>query len=107
VSLIIAEKSAPMPTDDARRAIPELMKGLEDRVAAMVGVLEATGFKAAALRTSMATMALISKSAYPRKIVATVDEAIGFIVPHMRPKTSEDVVREAILKIREMADLAA
>ncbi len=104
VSLIIADKNASMPSEEARRAIPELMKGIEHRVAVMVGVLEATGFKAAALRTSMATMALISKSAYPRKIVGTIDEAIGIVIPHVRPKTSEDVLREAITMIRGMSE---
>ncbi len=103
VSMIIAGGDAGLPSEEARRAIPDLMKGLEARVAAMVGVLEATGFKAAALRTAMATMAMVSRTNYPRKILSSVEDAVSFIAPFVQPSVTHDQLRAAIDDIKRLA----
>jgi len=104
VAIILAPQGVGMPSEDAREAITEVMKGLEHRIAAMAGILEATGFKAATLRTAMATMALISRATYPRKIFASIDEAVPFVAEYARPTLTHAQIRDAITHVKVMGN---
>jgi hypothetical protein len=102
VAIIVAPQGVGMPADDARQAITDVMKGLEHRIAAMAGILEASGFKAAALRTAMATMALLSRATYPRKIFASIDEAVPFVGAYVTPVPTHAQVRNAIAHVKAL-----
>jgi hypothetical protein len=103
VSVIVVAENVGLPSDEARKAIPDLMRGVESQVLAMIGVLEASGFKAAAVRSAMAVMSMVSRTNYPRKIAANVREAAPWIAEHVRPVATADVVESAIQQVKQMS----
>lgn len=96
VSVVVALPGVGAPSEQARDAIPDLMRGVEKRVLAMVGILESTGFKAAAARSAMALMSMLSRTSYPRKIAANIQEAVPSIVEHVQPAATAAAVATAI-----------
>jgi hypothetical protein len=57
------------------------MDAVEKELVGTVVVLEATGFVAAATRAAIATMSLFTRSRFPRKFFASVDEAAAWLAP--------------------------
>ncbi len=102
ISVVIAMPDVGMPSEEARKAIPDMMKGFEKNLLAMVGILESTGFKAAAVRSAMAVMSMLSRTNYPRKIAASVHEAVPWISSHVVPSSTADVIESAIAEAKTL-----
>jgi hypothetical protein len=102
VSVIVVGESVGLPADEARQAVTKVMSGMQDRILAMVGILEAAGFKAAALRSIMAVMSMVSRAPYPRKIAGSIGEAAPWIADHVRPSAPSSSIALAISQVKEI-----
>ena len=102
VSVIVAMPNVGMPSEEARKIIPDIMRGIEDRMLAMVGVLESTGFKAAAVRSAMAVMSMLARTSYPRKIAASIHEVAPWISGHVQPAATREQIEEAVEEAKKL-----
>ncbi len=83
-SLVIVAPDSPLPDAAARRELDVLASTFIPRCACNVYVYQGTGFVAAATRAIMLALMTVSGGKVPRKICATIPEALGFMAPILR-----------------------
>jgi len=97
VSLSFVRSGAAAPDAPTRKEAGRAMKELK-RAAIVLNVMEATGITGVALRTIMRTMNTLA--GVDGKIVATLDEALPALLPHLAGKPSAQHVRDALAVFR-------
>ena len=97
VSLSFVRVGAGAPDAPTRKAANSAMKEVKSAVA-VVNVMEASGITGVALRTIVRTMNTLS--GVDGKIVASLDEALPVILPHMAGKPEAKTVRDALAAFR-------
>lgn len=77
--VVVIEAQTPLPGDDVRRTVLEVMERHASSIACMTAVLEVSGLRGAAMRSVLAALSLASRAPYLTKICATVTEAAEWI----------------------------
>lgn len=94
--LNIVEQTAPMPGSDARERIATFLREAS-RVSASAVAFEGTGFRAAAVRSVVAGLALLARQAFPHKIFPTVETAAEWLVPTLAERVPVDFGTSALI----------
>jgi hypothetical protein len=76
--LTVVEENAPMPTPEVRAMMARFLATRAPQIILSAVVYEGTGFRAAAVRSLVTGLALVSKLPYRHKVFATVDEAASW-----------------------------
>jgi hypothetical protein len=82
-ALIVVEGNAPLPDQAARRRLDVLAAATMERCCCLAYAFRGTGFAAAASRGIMAAITMTSPGKFPKKVCATVPEALAFMAPHL------------------------
>ncbi len=82
-ALVIIPSVAKPPPDEVRKAISNLMTRVGADLRCACWLVEGTGFRAAAVRAALASLQLVVRSSYPTRVCATIEDAIGWIIPHL------------------------
>ena len=77
------EAGVPNPDEPARKAISAAMDAVQRELLGAAFVVEDTGFGAAALRATLATMSLLTRSRFPRRFFSSVDDAAAWTARQM------------------------
>lgn len=97
-TLIVIEEGTPNPDDHLRRQITATMDSPGERLSHVAVVLEAKGFAAAALRAALASMSMVTRSRFPRRFVASVDEAIEWMASGIQDDAGRELSAAEILR---------
>jgi hypothetical protein len=100
---IIEPSAASAASAEVRERSAELAKAHPILGAAIV--IEGSGFRPAATRTLVAGMYLVTKKAYPHKIVSTAEEGAAWLVPILGQsgiEQSADAIVAAVAETRAM-----
>lgn len=79
----IVEQSAPMPPNDARDRLALYLRE-STHIKASAVAFEGTGFRAAAVRSVVAGLALIARQPFPHKIFPTLETASDWLIPELK-----------------------
>lgn len=103
--LTIVEEEARMPPYEAREAVAIFLRNSTGRVRMSAVVHEGSGFRAAAVRSVVTGIAMLSKVGFPHHIFATVEQAAKWLgTTHFRDVDPEYTVL-AVNDGRERASL--
>lgn len=102
--LTIISEVAPMPSSEARKALAELMS-TPRRIRCSAVIMEGTGFRAAAVRSVVTGLTLLSHHEYPHRI-CDVEGAVKMYTDVMPGVTGRswdsDTIRSAINELRRL-----
>ena len=73
--LTVVEEDAPMPPFEAREAVAVFLRNGAGRIRMSAVVHEGAGFRAAAVRSVVTGISMLSKAPFPHRIFATVEQA--------------------------------
>jgi hypothetical protein len=82
-AMIVVEPSGPLPDAAARRKLDVLAASIMERCVCLAYVYQGTGFTAAAARGIMLAIMMTSGGKIPKKVCATVPEALAFTAPYL------------------------
>lgn len=77
--LTVVEEGAPMPPPAERDALADFLKGSARKVARSAVVNEGAGFRAAAIRSIVTGLTMLTKLPFSHETFATVDEAVRWL----------------------------
>jgi len=77
--IVIIEENCAMPDSATREVLATDMKKHESFTKQMALVYEGTGFRAAALRSIVVGLHMLSRQRVPTKVVSTVDEGVAWL----------------------------
>jgi len=103
LTVVVTSDINAMPADSARKAVAELMRGMEKKVLGMIGIVETTGFRGAAIRSIMTAMTMISRAPYPTKISSSLAEAAPWMSRYVRPSVKVDVLMNNLNHLKALA----
>ncbi|HWB74923.1 MAG TPA: hypothetical protein VG755_08200 [Nannocystaceae bacterium] len=101
--LTVAQFKAPVPSAEVRESIVRCYRSLGSQLACVAQVVEGEGFWAAAARSFIAGIGLVSRRQWPMSVFAKVPDALVWIAPHVQLRVDRptlaahiDVLREAL-----------
>ena len=77
--VVIIEARAPVPDGTVRSAMASILREHERRIAASAVAMEGTGFRAAAVRSVLAGMAMLVRPCYPHRVFGTVHDSADWL----------------------------
>ena len=80
--LAVLTKDCPLPDDQVRKAFAEGLARNRGTIGAVANVVEGVGFRSAALRGVLTSMAMLIQAPYPQKASATTADAAAFLREH-------------------------
>jgi hypothetical protein len=92
---MVAERRAPLPTADSRKASADVLQVA--RLAFSALTFEGTGFRAAAVRGVVTGISMLAKQAFPHKAFATVEDAAAWASQHAVHDGPADAVERGLL----------
>lgn len=100
-TLVVIERGADMPSAEARAELSAMAVDQQARMVAAALVHEGNGFRTATVRAVMTGMMLVSRSAFPHKIFATVEEGSRWLraEPRLDGRQLEELP-EALRRLR-------
>lgn len=83
VELSLIDGDVPIPDAEVRAVLDGSVPAISPYYRAVSAVFPGSGFRAALIRGVITSFQLLSRTAYPQKVFATVDAAAGFSRPHV------------------------
>ncbi|HZU82320.1 MAG TPA: hypothetical protein VE987_05365 [Polyangiaceae bacterium] len=107
--LTVVEEHAPIPAPDVRAMMARFLLTRAPQIVLSAVVYEGTGFRAAAVRTVVTGLALVSKLPYRHKIFATVEDAARWFAESspVAHDWGEAAIVDVVTKMREPAAMRA
>ncbi|HKU38510.1 MAG TPA: hypothetical protein VJR89_10195 [Polyangiales bacterium] len=81
--LVIIPPTASPPPDDVRRAISDVLSRLAPKLRCLSWLVEGSGFRAAAVRATLAGLRMWSRPPYPTLVASDLGEALRWMLPHL------------------------
>jgi hypothetical protein len=81
--MVIIPPGAKPPPDDVKRGVNDLLTRLVSSLSCLAYVIEGTGFKAAAARSSLVSMKIFAARYYPIFVETSLRVALNKVLPHM------------------------
>ena len=82
VELSLIDGEVPVPDAEVRAILDGGVPIISPYYRAVCAVFPGSGFRAALIRGVIMSFQLLSRTAYPQKVFATIDAAAGFSHPH-------------------------
>jgi hypothetical protein len=82
-SMIVVAPNSPLPDATARKELDMLARLIWSRCVCHTYVYQGSGFGAAATRAIMLAITTAAAGSVPRKVCATLPEALDFMAPYM------------------------
>jgi len=90
VTLIHPQATPEKAPPEVRNGVAKLLSRFAHRLAGTVVIYEAPGFKAAATRTIIATINLLSRSRFPSEVHSQLDRGVAWIAQQLGPDAPSD-----------------
>lgn len=103
--LTVVEEDAPMPSYEAREAVAVFLRNGAGRIRMSAVVHEGAGFRAAAVRSVVTGIAMLSKVPFPHHIFATVEQAAKWLGTTHYRDVDPDYAVYAVYEARDRAAL--
>ena len=103
--LTIVEEDAPMPPYEAREAVAVFLRNGAGRIRMSAVVHEGAGFRAAAVRSVVTGISMLSKVPFPHHIFATVEQAAKWLGTTQYRDVDPDYTVVAVNEARDRAAL--
>ena len=98
--LVIIPSTASPPPDHVRRAISDVLARLAPKLRCLCWLVEGSGFRAAAVRATLAGLRMVNRSPYPTLVASDLNEALRWILPHLADgKLRFDEIPDAVESI--------
>lgn len=105
ITLIANE--APLPEADTRQALEAGVPIISPYYACVSAVFEGTGFRAALVRGVLVSFQLLSRTKFPQKTFASIDECARWVYPHLAPigmdVSGVEELADAVKRVRHAA----
>lgn len=101
--LTVVEQSAPMPTSEVRKALAGFLASGANRTILSAVVHEGAGFRAAAVRSVVTGLAMLTNLPYPHRVFATVAEACEWYRENssVARRWAPNEFRDAVAELRQ------
>jgi len=83
IELSLIDGDVPIPDAEVRATLDQGVPAISPYYRAVSAVFPGSGFRAALIRGVIMSFQLLSRTAYPQKVFATIDAAAGFSRPHL------------------------
>jgi hypothetical protein len=92
--LAVIEEDAPLPTTEVRSALVAALRRSTGKMQAYAVLYEGTGFTAAAVRSVVSSVGLLVRPAFPYKVLGRIEDACGWIAPHLKAGSNQGISAE-------------
>jgi hypothetical protein len=107
--LTVVEQSAPMPPPEVRKALASFLESGANRTILSAVVHEGAGFRAAAVRSVVTGLAMLTRLPYPHKVFGTIGEAVEWYRANsvVARRWAPNVLGEVVSEVRQRVAKAA
>jgi hypothetical protein len=105
-TLAVVDPAVSLPDDATRKLSVQMMDAMNGLQAGSATVLEGDGFRVSAGRAAFAGMTMLSRTSWPQKVFATVQDAAAWLcrLPELRGRSAEELAAAmAALRRRQPA----
>jgi hypothetical protein len=105
-TLAVVDAAVSLPDDATRKLSVQMMDAMNGVQAGSATVIDGDGFRVSAARAAFAGMTMLSRTSWPQKVFATVEDAASWLcrLPELRGKSAGDLAAAvATLRRRQPA----
>ncbi len=81
--IVVIDPEAKPPSQEAREELNQTLRSLAGVVVVGTHVVEGTGFRAAAKRSALSLVNLLTRLPFPMKVLGTLDEAVPWVLAEL------------------------
>lgn len=100
--VVVIEPGAPNPDAEARTILTDTMRQLGTKVVGAAYLVPVGGFVGAAVRAAITGLGLMSRVAYPLKVVATASEAASWLATRLPGSVEPSELERAVEAARRL-----